>query len=60
MASSSQALPGADRIRSLKDEDAVFQAFDSYPWKKDPMFMVSCSSNSPQKGIHHDISHNRP
>ncbi|KAK0386470.1 hypothetical protein NLU13_6305 [Sarocladium strictum] len=34
-----QPLAGADRIRSLQDEDAVFQAFDSYPWKKDPMFM---------------------
>ncbi|KAH8178077.1 hypothetical protein LIA77_03159 [Sarocladium implicatum] len=32
-------LPGADRIRSLQDEDSIYQAFDSYPWKKDTMFM---------------------
>ncbi|KAH7321191.1 hypothetical protein B0I35DRAFT_477703 [Stachybotrys elegans] len=29
---------GADAIRSLKNDDAIFQAFDGYPWKKDPMF----------------------
>jgi hypothetical protein len=36
-------LPGANRIRSLQDEDAVFRAFDTYPWKKDPTFMVFLS-----------------
>lgn len=30
----------ADSIRSLKDDDAVFRAFDSYPWVKDKSFMV--------------------
>ncbi|KAH7015301.1 hypothetical protein EDB80DRAFT_864715 [Ilyonectria destructans] len=33
------ALSGADRIRALKDEGAVFEAFDAYPWTKDKMFM---------------------
>ncbi|KAF7544795.1 hypothetical protein G7Z17_g9666 [Cylindrodendrum hubeiense] len=36
---SEAALSGAGRIRALKDEGAVFQAFDAYPWKKDKMFM---------------------
>jgi hypothetical protein len=34
-----QSLPGTDGIRSLTDEDAIFGAFDAYPWKKDPAFM---------------------
>ncbi|KAF7546186.1 hypothetical protein G7046_g9375 [Stylonectria norvegica] len=34
-----QAIPGAERIRALKDNDSVFQAFDAYPWTKDKMFM---------------------
>lgn len=33
-------VSGADGIRSLTDEDAVFGAFDSYPWLKDKTFMV--------------------
>ncbi|KAH7157041.1 hypothetical protein EDB81DRAFT_411254 [Dactylonectria macrodidyma] len=36
---SQSALSGAERIRALKNEGAVFQAFDAYPWKKDKMFM---------------------
>ncbi|OAA35686.1 hypothetical protein NOR_07877 [Metarhizium rileyi] len=44
MAQSEPSLPGADRIRSLKDEDAVFQAFDSYPWTKDTMFLSGLSA----------------
>jgi hypothetical protein len=35
-----QSLSGADSIRSLKDDDTIFKAFDAYPWKKDPAFMV--------------------
>lgn len=31
---------GADRIRSLKTDDDIFKAFDSYPWTKDKNFMV--------------------
>ncbi|KAF5671287.1 hypothetical protein FCIRC_8738 [Fusarium circinatum] len=39
-ASSAQAsLTGADRIRALKDETAIFTAFDTYPWTKDKNFM---------------------
>lgn len=34
------SVTGADGIRSLKDDDAVFRAFDSYPWTKDKTFMV--------------------
>ncbi|KAF4441905.1 hypothetical protein F53441_11865 [Fusarium austroafricanum] len=37
--SSQGSLTGADRIRALKDENAVFTAFDTYPWKKDKNFM---------------------
>lgn len=40
MASEPQALSGAERIRSLKTEDDIFKAFDSYPWAKDKNFMV--------------------
>ena len=40
MSAEPQPLAGTDRIRSLKDEDAVFRAFDSYPWNKDKTFMV--------------------
>ncbi|KAF5693236.1 hypothetical protein FDENT_2167 [Fusarium denticulatum] len=39
-ASSTQgSLTGADRIRALKDETAIFTAFDTYPWSKDKNFM---------------------
>lgn len=40
MSAEPQPLAGTDRIRSIKDEDAVFRAFDSYPWNKDKTFMV--------------------
>ncbi|KAF5700949.1 hypothetical protein FMUND_14102 [Fusarium mundagurra] len=33
------SLTGADRIRALKDETAIFTAFDTYPWTKDKNFM---------------------
>ncbi|KAF5604578.1 hypothetical protein FPCIR_788 [Fusarium pseudocircinatum] len=40
VASSAQgSLTGADRIRALKDETAIFTAFDTYPWSKDKNFM---------------------
>ncbi|KAH8712930.1 hypothetical protein HC256_006104 [Beauveria bassiana] len=32
-------LSGVRGIRSLTDQDAVFRAFDSYPWTKDKAFM---------------------
>lgn len=41
MAQPTPSLTGTGRIRSLKNQDAIFQAFDSYPWKKDKTFMVS-------------------
>ncbi|CAG7556704.1 unnamed protein product [Fusarium equiseti] len=36
---SSQSFNGADRIRALKDDNSIFTAFDTYPWKKDNNFM---------------------
>ncbi|EFY95723.1 hypothetical protein MAA_08867 [Metarhizium robertsii ARSEF 23] len=44
MAQPEPSLPGADRIRSLKDEDSIFQAFDAYPWTKDTMFLSGLSA----------------
>ncbi|KAG8669099.1 hypothetical protein FPOAC2_08415 [Fusarium poae] len=41
---SSQSLAGADRIRALKDDDAIFTAFDTYPWTKDKSFMSGLCS----------------
>lgn len=37
-------LAGVDRIRALQDDNSVFTAFDSYPWKKDKAFMVNSHS----------------
>ncbi|OLN91960.1 hypothetical protein CCHL11_01502 [Colletotrichum chlorophyti] len=34
-------LSGAERIRAITDEDGMFKAFDSYPWKSDKMFIVN-------------------
>ena len=39
-----EQLSGTHGIRSLTDNDAVFRAFDSYPWTKDKAFMVTFSS----------------
>ncbi|KAI6779824.1 uncharacterized protein J7T54_003748 [Emericellopsis cladophorae] len=39
MSSSQQPLTGTDGIRSLNHDDAIFHAFDSYPWVKDTNFM---------------------
>ncbi|KAK9441926.1 uncharacterized protein G6M90_00g049240 [Metarhizium brunneum] len=44
MAQPEPSLPGADRIRSLKDEESIFQAFDAYPWTKDTMFLSGLSA----------------
>jgi len=33
-------LPGAERIRAIKDEAGRYKAFDAYPWTKDRTFMV--------------------
>jgi hypothetical protein len=40
-----QPLSGAEAIRLLKEDDAVFRAFDAYPWTKDNMFLV-CTASS--------------
>ena len=40
MAEAQPPLSGSEQIRSLKDESAIYQAFDSYPWKKDQSFLV--------------------
>lgn len=40
MAQPQPSLAGAERIRALKDDGSVFQAFDAYPWNKDKTFMV--------------------
>ncbi|KAG5951218.1 hypothetical protein E4U53_003550 [Claviceps sorghi] len=37
-------LPGADRIRSLQDDDDIFHAFDAYPWTKDKVFLSGLSA----------------
>ncbi|KAM0427030.1 hypothetical protein ACHAPT_007928 [Fusarium lateritium] len=37
--SAQRPLAGADSIRALQDDNAIFSAFDSYPWAKDKMFM---------------------
>ncbi|PHH89793.1 hypothetical protein CDD83_5254 [Cordyceps sp. RAO-2017] len=37
-------LPGSDRIRSLQDEDSIYQAFDGYPWSKDKSFLSGLSA----------------
>jgi len=40
MAEGLQPIPGAERIRAIKDEDGIYKAFDGYPWRKDGIFMV--------------------
>ncbi|KAK1998352.1 hypothetical protein LX36DRAFT_710938 [Colletotrichum falcatum] len=37
-------LSGAERIRAITDEDGMFKAFDTYPWKKDKDFMSGLSA----------------
>ncbi|KAF6827977.1 hypothetical protein CPLU01_08797 [Colletotrichum plurivorum] len=39
-------LSGSERIRAITDEDGKFKAFDTYPWKKDKMFLASTPSSS--------------
>jgi hypothetical protein len=43
MAENVPAIPGSERIRAIKEEDAMYNAFDAYPWTKDNMFLVSLS-----------------
>lgn len=45
MAEPQPPFPGADRIRSLTDQDSIFRAFDAYPWTKDSAFLVSIFSS---------------
>ncbi|KAM4059890.1 hypothetical protein HRG_002491 [Hirsutella rhossiliensis] len=40
----SQPVPGTDRIRSLDDQDAIYHAFDAYPWAKDKTFLSGLSA----------------
>ncbi|KAL6871171.1 hypothetical protein J3F83DRAFT_644282 [Trichoderma novae-zelandiae] len=39
MAEPQEPFPGAAAIRSLTDQDSIFNAFDSYPWTKDAAFL---------------------
>ncbi|RDA93849.1 hypothetical protein CP533_6375 [Ophiocordyceps camponoti-saundersi (nom. inval.)] len=62
--SPSQPLSAAHGIRSLQDDDAIYHAFDSYPWSKDKTFLSGLSailgeSNTnpnPSQGSPHDIA----
>ncbi|EGR52849.1 uncharacterized protein TRIREDRAFT_102799 [Trichoderma reesei QM6a] len=64
MAEPQEPFPGADGIRSLKDQDSIFRAFDSYPWTKDAAFLSGLRailgppnpSSSSQKGSLRDIA----
>ncbi|KAL7821411.1 hypothetical protein V8C44DRAFT_314490 [Trichoderma aethiopicum] len=64
MAEPQESFPGADGIRSLKDQDSIFRAFDSYPWTKDAAFLSGLRailgapnpSSSSQKGSLRDIA----
>ena len=38
---STSAAPPNEAQEPIKEED-LFIAFDTYPWSKDPKFMVSC------------------
>jgi len=57
---------GADRIRSLKTDDDIFKAFDSYPWTKDKNFMSGLyailgnpSTTNPQASLNDMATHAR-
>ncbi|KAH0494359.1 hypothetical protein TgHK011_000980 [Trichoderma gracile] len=63
MAEPQEPFPGADGIRSLKDQDSIFRAFDSYPWTKDAAFLSGLrailgppSPSSSQRGSLRDIA----
>ncbi|KAK1251132.1 hypothetical protein MKX07_005687 [Trichoderma sp. CBMAI-0711] len=62
MAEPQEPFPGADGIRSLKDQDSIFRAFDSYPWTKDAAFLsglraiLGPPNPSSQKGSLRDIA----
>ncbi|KAL7795275.1 hypothetical protein V8C37DRAFT_375035 [Trichoderma ceciliae] len=65
MAEPQQPFPGADRIRSLTDQDSIFKAFDAYPWTKDSAFLSGLrailgapnpNSTNPKGGSLRDIA----
>ncbi|PTB43372.1 hypothetical protein M441DRAFT_136177 [Trichoderma asperellum CBS 433.97] len=63
MAEPQPPFPGADRIRSLTDQDSIFKAFDAYPWTKDSEFLSGLRAilgapnpSSPQNGSLRDIA----
>ncbi|UKZ80548.1 hypothetical protein TrVFT333_008309 [Trichoderma virens FT-333] len=66
MAEPQEPYPGADRIRSLTDQDAVFKAFDAYPWTKDAAFLSGLrailgapNSSNPQGSLRDIATHAR-
>ncbi|RFU81745.1 hypothetical protein TARUN_447 [Trichoderma arundinaceum] len=63
MAEPQEPFPGADRIRSLTDQDSIFKAFDAYPWTKDSAFLSGLRAilgapnpANPQSGSLRDIA----
>ncbi|KAL7922960.1 hypothetical protein ACQKWADRAFT_290835 [Trichoderma austrokoningii] len=63
MADPQPPFPGADRIRSLTDQDSIFRAFDAYPWTKDSAFLSGLRAilgapnpSNPQNGSLRDIA----
>lgn len=63
MAEPQPPFPGADRIRSLTDQDSIFRAFDAYPWTKDSAFLSGLRAilgapnpSNPQNGSLRDIA----
>ncbi|KAL7963573.1 hypothetical protein V8C34DRAFT_265990 [Trichoderma compactum] len=66
MAEPQEPYPGADRIRSLTDQDAIFNAFDAYPWTKDSAFLSGLrailgapNSSDPQGSLRDIATHAR-
>ncbi|KAJ4859061.1 hypothetical protein T069G_07328 [Trichoderma breve] len=66
MAEPQEPYPGADRIRSLTDQDAIFNAFDAYPWTKDSAFLSGLrailgtpNSSNPQGSLRDIATHAR-
>ncbi|PHH65189.1 hypothetical protein CDD81_3320 [Ophiocordyceps australis] len=62
------SLSGAHRIRSLTDNDAIYHAFDAYPWTKDTAFLAglaailgepSAASQHPQPSLPDIATHAR-
>ncbi|KAL7944436.1 hypothetical protein V8C42DRAFT_326768 [Trichoderma barbatum] len=65
MAEPQEPYPGADRIRSLTDQDSVFKAFDAYPWTKDEAFLsglraiLGAPNSNPQGSLRDIATHAR-